>query len=104
MQEQSIIQPSKRAGRACTKEQMMCAQSGETQTGALTARVRHWDSIWSTVGTTQELEQSCIILGSKYLDLLLSSFWSLQPCFHHISAHCCRGPTFSAQCPVTVRR
>lgn len=55
MQEQSIIQPSKRAGRACTKEQMMCAQSGET--GALTARVRHWDSIWSTVGTMQEVEQ-----------------------------------------------
>lgn len=63
-QEQLIIQPSKKAGCACTKEQMMCAQSGETRTGALTARVRHLDSIWSTVGTMQELEPSCIILNS----------------------------------------
>lgn len=42
----------------------MCVHSREMQIGALTARVRHLDSILSGVGTTQELELSCIILSS----------------------------------------
>lgn len=35
----------------------MCVRSEDTWVGALTARVKHLDSIWSAEVTTQEREQ-----------------------------------------------